>query len=296
MQGSFLALLSAVFFALTMIFIRRAVLRVSDASLGTLISVPMAVPMFFVILVVTGQTQTIFRFSREGYVWLSAAGILHFVVGRSLNYKLIQLVGANVGTILRRANILVSFIIGVFVLHEPLNWPLVIGVSLIITGITLPGLSRQMFLDSGGHFSKIPAKGFFLGFLISIVFGVSPIFVKLGLKESNLPLAGAFVSFLAATAVLSVSLISRKRRASIAHITIKAAGLVSMVGLMSFTANLLRYAALGMAPASVVVPLISISPIFLLFFSFTFNRKLEIFNRSVIVGTVLVVFGSILLI
>ena len=55
MKGPFLALLSAVFFALTMIFIRRGVLKVADASIGTLISVPMAVPMFFVILAVTGQ-------------------------------------------------------------------------------------------------------------------------------------------------------------------------------------------------------------------------------------------------
>ncbi len=94
-----------------MIFVRRAVLKVPDASLGRLISVPMAVPIFFIILAVTGQIQSVFRFSWEGYVWLSSAGILHFVIGRSLNYKLVQLVGANVGTILRRANIMVSFII-----------------------------------------------------------------------------------------------------------------------------------------------------------------------------------------
>jgi drug/metabolite transporter (DMT)-like permease len=111
MKGPLLALLSAIFFALTMIFIRRAVLKVPDASLGTLISVPMAVPIFFIILAVTGQIQSVFRFSWEGYVWLSSAGILHFVIGRSLNYKLVRLVGANVGTILRRANIMVSFII-----------------------------------------------------------------------------------------------------------------------------------------------------------------------------------------
>jgi uncharacterized membrane protein len=54
--------------------------------------------------------------------------------------------------------------------------------------------------------------------------------------------------------------------------------------------------ALGLAPASVVAPLVSITPVFLLVFSFLFNRKLEIFSRSVIIGTVTVVMGTILLI
>jgi len=40
MIGSLLALFSAAIFALNNIFIRRAVLIVSDASIGTLISVP----------------------------------------------------------------------------------------------------------------------------------------------------------------------------------------------------------------------------------------------------------------
>ena len=58
MIGSIFALLSATSFATNKIFIRRAVLRVSDASLGILISVPMAVPLFFLILVFSGKLHT----------------------------------------------------------------------------------------------------------------------------------------------------------------------------------------------------------------------------------------------
>ena len=53
--------------------------------------------------------------------------------------------------------------------------------------------------------------------------------------------------------------------------------------------------ALSLAPASVVAPLVSISPVFLLFFSFLFNRNLEIFSLPIIIGAVTVVIGGILI-
>jgi len=294
--GSLLAIFSAIFFALTMVFIRRGVVKVPDASLGILISVPMAVPLYFLILLFSGRIQHIFAFSWQAYIWLSLAGILHFVVGRSLNYRMVQLVGANLAGILRRANILVSFVIGIFWLGEPLSGPLVAGVLLIVMGITLPGMSRRMFRDAEGRFSGIPAKAFALGLGCSAAFGISPIFIKLGLEGSQSPVAGAFISFLAASAVLSASMAHPSRRMSIAHLTGGAAMLFLAAGLSSAAANLLRFAALKLSPASAAVPLISISPIFLLFFSFVFNRRLEIFNRFVIMGTVMVVIGGFLIV
>jgi hypothetical protein len=47
MIGSLFALLTASSYALSFIFIRRAVLKISDASLGTLITIPMGVPFYF---------------------------------------------------------------------------------------------------------------------------------------------------------------------------------------------------------------------------------------------------------
>ena len=67
-------------------------------------------------------------------------------------------------------------------------------------------------------------------------------------------------------------------------------------GFLSCAANLLRYLALDIAPASVVTPLVSITPVFGLFFAFLLNRKLEIFSKPVIIGTITVVLGTILLI
>ena len=153
-----------------------------------------------------------------------------------------------------------------------------------------------MLRDAGGRFIRIPAKAIVLGFGCGLAWGVSPIFIKLGLSGSQSPVAGAFVSFSAATAFLSLSLVNRKRRTAFTHITPAAAALFFIAGLLSCSANLTRFVALGLAPASVVAPLVSITPVFQLIFSFLFNRQLEIFSRSVIMGTVTVVIGTILLI
>jgi len=296
MVGPVLALLSAGFFGMNKIFLRRAVLKVSDASLGTLISVPMAVPLFFLVIVFSGKIQNLLNFSWQGYLWLSLAGILHFVIGRSLNYHCVQLVGANITNLICRSNILVSVIIGIGLLGEPVSWRLALGVLFIVGGISLPGLV-QLFLEGSRHrMPKIPAKAFIFGFGCGLAWGISPILIKLGLAGSGAPLSGALISFLAATLVLIGSMASPRRRSSASDITAKAVILFFSSGLLSFIANMGRYVALGLAPASIVTPLFSTSPVFVLLFSFVFNRDLEIFNLPVIIGVVSVVTGSILLV
>ena len=296
MIGSLFAFLTAILFALNAVYIRRAVLNVSNASLGTLVTIPMALPFIFLFLSFTGQVRSILNFSWQAYVWLSLAGIVTFVLGRSLYYKCAQLVGANIAGLLRRVNILVSVILGISLLNEPLSWQIAIGVLFIINGITLAGFSSRMVKNSSGQILKIPAKALFYGFGNGVAWGLGPILIKLGLKDSGSPISGAFISFLAATLVLSVSLLNQSRRTSTAHITGKAAGLFFIAGLFSCTANLTRYAALSLAPASIVVPLMSTSPVFLLVFSFLLNRNLEMFSMPIVIGTVMVVIGGIFLI
>ena len=296
MIGSVYALMSAVIFALNNIFIRRAVVKVPAAGVGTLISVPVALSFFAFILLLTGQIDTLFNFTWRGYLWLSLSGIIHFGIGRTLLYNCIQLVGANIASILRRFNVLVSVVLGVVVLREPLSWNLVVGVLLIITGITLAGLNPQMFRDPNQSFARIPGRAYLLGLTCGLIIGITPILVKLALADANYPIGGAFISFLAATVFLSFSLVSHKRRYSVTHISGRAVGLFAVEGFLSSSGNLTRFLALGLAPASVVMPIISSAPVFLLVFSFLFNRQLEIFSKPVIIGTLMVVVGNVLLI
>ncbi len=294
MSAEVFAIIGALAFAVNSIFTRRAVIKVVDAAIGVLITVPMGVPFFMLILIATGQTGSVVSFSWQSYAWLSAAGIVHFVVGRSLMYNCVKLVGANRAQVIVRVSPLVAVILGISVLNEPLTWELAVGVLLIVCGLIVIVLNPQMFRGGHGLLSGIPYKAFLFGIGTGLAWGISPIMVKLGLGASVSPVAGAFISYTAATLILGISLWNHNRRDSLVGMSGRAAGLFCLVGLLSNTAQLLKYIALSMAPASVVVPIFSISPVFLLVLSFMFNRKLEVFTPAVIMGTIAVVVGTIL--
>ena len=101
MNGSLFAILGAVSFAINAVFTRRAVVRVKAPAAGVFITLYIAIPFFVVFLLSVGRLQAAAQFQWwQGYAFLVAAGIVHFVIGRSFNYACVQLVGANVRSVL----------------------------------------------------------------------------------------------------------------------------------------------------------------------------------------------------
>ncbi|MFC1902858.1 EamA family transporter [Chloroflexota bacterium] len=296
MSAGIFAIIGALAFSFDAIVIRRAVIKVANAAAGVMISAPLSVPYFLIVLTAMGELNSIARFSWQSYAWLAGAGILHFVIGRSLSYNCVQLVGANLTNILRRTSPLVAVILGISVLGEPLSWQLIVGSLLIIGGVVATGLNLQMFRGEQRPFAGIPGKAIFYGISAGLAWGTSPIMIKLGLEEAGSPVAGALVAYLAATIVLSMSLMNQNRRTDLFSMDRRAVGFFCMSGLLSSTAQLLKFIALSVAPASVVAPLFNTSPIFTIILTFLLNRKLEVFSPTVIIATIAVVAGAILLI
>ena len=86
----FFSALGALAWGFNSVVQRRAVIRVLDATIGILITVPLSVVFFMLILLAMGQVSNITSFSWQSYGWLAAAGIIHFIVGPSLSYALVQ--------------------------------------------------------------------------------------------------------------------------------------------------------------------------------------------------------------
>ncbi|MFC1893453.1 EamA family transporter, partial [Chloroflexota bacterium] len=290
-----LAALGSFSFAISNIFRRKAVVMVPDATIGAPITVALSVVYFMTILIATDQVSTITSFPWQSYLWLSAAGIIHFVVGRSLNFILMQLVGANISNVVNKFSPVVAVVLGLTVLGETLTWQLVVGVTLIIFGLIITGLNPQMFRSGQKTFSGIPLKAYLLGLGVGMSFGITPIMIKLGLGSSSSPVAGAFISYTAATIVFSTFLLNHTKMVSITTLPSRALIFFCLNGLCTATAQLLRYTALSLGPVSVIAPIFNTSPIFTLFLTFLFIRKLEVFSVNVIIGIIIVVVGSILL-
>ncbi|MFC1961898.1 EamA family transporter [Chloroflexota bacterium] len=290
-----LSVLGALLFSFNNVFQRRAVLRIADATTGVLITIPMSAIIFLLILLSLGQAGSILSFSWQSYLWLAAAGIVNYTIGRSLRYSLMQLSGANISNVLIfSSGPLFSVSLAVTLLGEPLTWELAVGVSLIVFGLAITNFNPLMFKGGRDSPSYIPFKAYLLGLVIGLAWGVSPILIKVGLGNSGTPIAGAFIAHAASTLSFIPLLFEHQKRASLTTMKRGALGYFFAAGLFAATAQILRYTALGLGPASIVAPLFSIAPVFALMLSFLLNRRLEIFNRNVVFGTIIVIIGAVL--
>jgi drug/metabolite transporter (DMT)-like permease len=242
-----------------------------------------------------GRVHDIISFPWQSYAWLSLAGIIHFVGGRSLGYAATQLLGANIGSVMGRVAPIAAVTLGISLLGEPLTGGIIAGVLLIVGGVSVAGWKPEMPGHGSNPPSHLPLKGILFGLGSGLCFGTTPLLVKMGLHEPYSPVAATFISYFAATIVLSAFLLSRGRRTTLFGMGNSLFLLFFLAGMLTSVAQLSRYIALSTSAVSIVSPLISTSPIFVLVFSFLFNRKLEAFNRAIILGAIATVVGAIVL-
>jgi drug/metabolite transporter (DMT)-like permease len=162
MSGAPLALLSAACYGLNRVVVRRGVIKVSDPTVGVLISVPLSLPFFLLILVAMGRVHDIISFPWQSYAWLSLAGIIHFVGGRSLGYAATQLLGANIGSVMGRVAPIAAVTLGISLLGEPLTGGIIAGVLLIVGGVSVAGWKPEMPGHGSNPPSHLPLKGILL--------------------------------------------------------------------------------------------------------------------------------------
>lgn len=292
--GPILALIGASFFALNNLASRRAVLRVKDTSAGAAVSVFISLPVLFLALVVTGKVDDIFRFPWHGYLWLLGAGVIHQFLGRSLNFISVRLVGANISGVLRRSSPLMAVTLGVVVLGEVLTGKSLLGILLIVTGVVFLGWTPWQS-NSKTSFAKLGAKGILTGVGAGLCYGVSPLMIKMALNSFSSPIAAVFISFVGAAVVYALSHVKREKKELLLTMDQRTFWMFSLAGLLVVFAQLSRFLALSMAPISVISPLFDVNPLLIIPLSYLFNRKLEIFSKSIIISTIVVAAGSFLL-
>ena len=94
MLGGFLALLAAATFGLNAVATRRGVLTGTVAQ-GLAITIPIAVPIFFVVGLTTDSLGILGDLPVKSLLLLGIAGVAHFIIGRYANYRATKAMGAN---------------------------------------------------------------------------------------------------------------------------------------------------------------------------------------------------------
>ena len=318
MLGALYAVLCAAAFGFNNASARRGVLT-GTAVQGMAISVPLGVPLFVIAAFLAGQLGEFDRLTPKSILLLSGAGFVHFVWARYFNMLSLAAVGSNIAGPVQQFQLLLSLTLAVIWLGESLTPLKVIGILLVIAGpsFVIHGraanqrrdarLHAQAALDAAPPIAEAAAakpsakpefkprmmEGYVFAFLASLGFGLSPIMVSAGLKESGLSLLGGLVSYIAATLVVAVCLMIPRNFKQLGAINRTSLPWFVSAAFSVWVSHFFRYLALGIAPVTVVQPIQSLSLIFRMIFGHFINREHEVLDRYVIGGIILSFAGAL---
>ena len=297
-------MLAAIMFALNNATTRRGVLT-GTVLQALAITVPMGVPLFFLLLVAFGQLGAVAQLSWYAIFLLSVAGVLHFVWGRYCNYRASKAIGANLQGPASQSDIVITLALAMWVLDEKLTPLRVLGILLVISGplLTVVGdlraVRNKQEKPTRSGFQPAYLEGYLFAVLSGTGYGLSPIIVRLALRDTGLGmgggLAGAFVSYLAAALFICLFAFIPGRLAHVRQLDARTAKWFMAGGLTVMLSQMFRYLALSVAPVSVVQPIQRLSLVFRFFFGYLLNRDHEVFSRKVWVSTAVSLVGAIIL-
>jgi uncharacterized membrane protein len=309
--GALLALLSACMFGFNNASLRRGVL-IGTASQALAITVPIGLPVFFIVATALGSLAMVAGFSPRAILLLSSAGVIHFVWGRYCNYRAIRAMGAVLAGPVQQTSVIVALCLAIGYLGESLSPVRALGIFLVVLGpgiILLSGTSKRtksanpQGLDAGeapdvvGSFKPDYLEGYTFALLSSTGYGVSPVLIRLSIEHVGLraSVAAGLISYAAATlALILVLILSGQFRRAIA-VPAGAVKWFTVSGLFVALSQVFRYMALAVAPVSVVAPIERLSILFRIYFSASLNREHEELGGAVIIGTMISLAGAIAL-
>jgi len=213
------------------------------------------------------------------------AGVIGTVAGRFLRFMAIQRLGASIASPLNNLNPLVSTGLAILLLGEQVTLPILSGTIVIVAGATL--------LSMGGRQVGFRPWHLVLPILSAFCFGVVAIFRKIALNDIG-AIAGTAINVTTALIVFTAFLIASGDRRALACDGRSLAYFVG-AGLTENLSVFLTVVALGLGTVSVVTPLTSTSPIFMLLLSPLLLRGVERVTGRIIIGTVLIVLGVYLI-
>jgi drug/metabolite transporter (DMT)-like permease len=295
--GAVLAILSAATFALTNAAGRRGVISGTPAQ-GMVISMPVGLACFLAAALLTGASESLWRFSASALASLSAAGVLHFVVGRYCNFRASQAAGVNLTAPVMQLNAVVTLVLAVVALNEPCTMLQAAGAVLMVAGSLVTQRASQPVAASKAHdaavFTPRVAVGFFFASIAAIMYGTSPIIVRQALHDAG-PLggvAGGSIAYAAATVAVTLGLLTTSLRSNVTKVSGENARWFVYSGIFVAAAQGFLYSALAVAPIMLVVPLLQLSLVFRFLFAYLLNPHHEVFGFLVVFGSVVSIAGA----
>ena len=276
-----LALASALCSAASTVLISRGLMRYGPYT-GTWVNLAVGTTCVWIALLFAGGLG---RPPASAVAYFALAGLIGTVGGRLLRFISIETVGASISAALINLSPLVASALAIGVLGEHVTVPIVVGTLVIVGGTTL--------LSVGGRATGVRAAALVLPLMSAVCFGVVAVLRKIGLSGMA-PIPGFAVNVTAALIAYTTLLIAA-RQSALMRCGGRSLVYFVMAGVAENAGVFLLLLALSFGTVSVVAPLASVSPIFVLVLSFFFLRGIEMLNVRIIAGTLLIVAGVYLI-
>lgn len=284
--GFFLSITATILFAVTNILIGRS-LQKDKLIEGIFITIIFSTIIIFIFAFVSGELSQISSLSPIIWLLYIATGLLNFALARTFNYSGIAFLGPSRNSAIVSTRILFASFFAMVFIGEQLNVISFVGVIFAFTGVVLVSLSQE----SNTEFRKI---GLIFPLMTAIFVGIAVVLIRSADVQSNLPIDGVLIAYLTAS-ILYLPAVSYKQLTSTTIYSFKMIIILAIAGLMSGIAQMSRYIALQVAPVVLVASIVATAPLGTMILSFFFNKKYEILNWKLALGSIISVFGVILI-
>lgn len=219
------------------------------------------------------------------------SGLLGNLLGYSFYYKGTKKAGASRAVPISRASLLVATLFALIVMGETLTIPHFFGILVLAFGVMIVGHEIES-QDSQENWKLKPELLFPLGAMVC--FGLSAPIGKIGLSEGTPVVVGLAIKFSTALVVLLGYSVWRKNSVFGPFQTEEKKFYLSAgVGLV--LGNVFLFSALRVSRVVVAMPFYSLTPLFVLVFSYFYLKRLEKITKILLLGTIIVVEGGIII-
>ena len=298
MSGAVWALLAGAGFGLFQSLNRQAV-RGMDVYVATFVQLAVSALILGVISALTEDLSPLLTASFSTYFYFIAAGFFHFLIGWTFLNASQKKIGAARTSPLIGTNPVFATILAAVTLGEFPTWLELIGVGIIVVGAYLVSSEN---LDSDNQNGKSRSLAVilqisWLGLSAAFFWAVSPIFIRLGLRDLPSPLLGVTIGVTASAVAYAVILIWQRERWMGVPITNESWTYKLIAGVLVGLSTWMRWVALDLAPVAVVLALSMISaPLVIVLSPLISGKHLERVTNILLIGTGLILAGALLLI
>jgi uncharacterized membrane protein len=298
MSGALWALAAGVGFGLFQSLNRQAV-RGMNVYVATFVQLAVSAVILAGIAFFTEDLSPLFAAPLKTYLYFVAAGFFHFLIGWTFLNASQKKIGASRTSPLIGTNPVFAAVIAALALKEFPTWLEVIGIGIIVVGAYLVSSED---LDSNNQNGKprtwaVILETSWLGLSAAFFWALSPIFIRLGLKDLPSPLLGVTIGVTASALAYSIVLLIQRKQWLNVPITSEAWVYKLIAGVLVGLSTWMRWVALDLAPVAVVLALSMISaPTVLVLSPLISGKHLERVTIILLFGTGLILGGALLLI